>query len=151
MPSRDAKKYTPTPAGKRVREARLAAGFLEQTELAAAAGVVPLTINRIEMGRGPLSRATARKLAPVLRRTEAWLLYGAEGVDGSPRGEKVPKAVEQYLTSSGWGADASDAVANLLKSLDYASIGVPAPTVRDVHRVREMIEINLATARQRRR
>lgn len=136
--------------GDRLRRARIAAGFEKQTELAEAAGVGALTINRVEMGRAPLSKATAIKLAPVLRRSEAYLLFGVEGgPDDRPR-PNVPPAVGQYLTDDPYGKDASPQVAKLLRELDYSSIGLANPSVKDVHRAREMIEVNLAIARQRR-
>lgn len=145
-PTKASKTYTPTAAGIRVRQARIAAGFAEQVELGNASGVGALTINRVERGRGPLSRATAAKLAPILRRSEAWLLYGAE--DGAQPGPEVPPAVEQYLTDQEWGGDVSPRVVKLLRGLDYSSVGVPEPTLKDVHRIREMIEINLSLARK---
>lgn len=133
---------------ERVR--KLAAGIYKtQVELANAAGVVPLTVNRVWKARGPLTRETAEKLAPALKTTPAYLIYGAVTPD-KPDGRhgKTPDAVRQYLTSE-FGRDAVGRVAKMLETLDYASIGLLEVTPKDVHRVREMIEVNLAIARKR--
>lgn len=125
-------------------------GVKRQTDLADLAGIRPLTVNRVIKARGPLTQVTAEKLAPVLGTSVAYLLFGATspGDDGG-NGKKTVPAVRQYLTSD-FGGDTPEHVARLLEMLDFASIGMHHPTQKDVHRVREMIEINLSIARQKR-
>lgn len=143
------KKSVPTEAGKRIEQARLAAGFETHRELADAIGVTNQTIWRVESGGFTLSPKTAAMLAPALRRSVAWLMYGVERASGEETPQDAPKAVEQYLTSD-FGIDVSPRVRKLLESCNYASIGLPKPSVKDVHRVREMIEINLSIAAKQR-
>lgn len=139
-----------TPVGWRLRQARLEAGFKTHRELADAVGMTGQTIYRVETGGFPLGKKTAEVLAPVLRKSSAWLMYGVDSADeGDETPQDPPQAVEQYLTSD-FGADVSPRVQKLLESCNYSSIGLPKPSVKDVHRVREMIEINLSIAAKQR-
>lgn len=141
------KKTRPKSAvGERVEKLRLSRGLLTQKDLARECGVEPQTIWRIETGGSPLSKRTAKKLAKALRTTEAYLMYGDDGSDGAVI--SPPAVVAEYLASD-LGKDAPAEVAARLHSVDFPLLGVPNPGVKDVHRVREMIEFNLALGRKR--
>lgn len=62
-------------AGRRIREARTAAG-LTQLELAVAAHTTPETISKLETGRRDASRATLEAAAGVLGVSVDWLITG---------------------------------------------------------------------------
>lgn len=147
VPKGDPSKRDPShvAAGQRVLAAMHEAGFSQQTDLADAVGLRPLTINRVINGRYRLTQEVAETLAPVLRRSVGWLMFGEEN-DARPQ---TPGAVGQYLASA-FAEDISPRVAQLLQGLDFASLGLPNPGIRDVHRARELLEVNLALARQRR-
>jgi hypothetical protein len=96
-------------------------------------------------GRGPLTRDLAEKLAPLVNKTAVYLLFGVDS--GAPR-ERVPSAVvSQYLADDPYGREASPRVRKLLEAFDFASIGVAEPTLRDVRRAHELIEISVALSR----
>lgn len=142
-------KTAPPAVGERLRTARQAKQ-LKQSELADAIKMRPGTIYRIETAGFWPGRTTVRRICRVLGITEAWLLYGADEADGDAT-PKTPAAVGQYLADDDWGRDVSPQVATLLKNLDYSSIGLANPTMKDVHRARELIEINLTIGQQRHR
>ena len=132
--------------GDRLLRALKEAGFDTQVELAEAAKVRPLTINRVVKGRGPLTRELAEKLAPLVNKTVVYLLFGIDS--GAPRERESLAAVRQYLTDDPYGKEASPRIRKLLEALDFASIGIPSPSLRDVRRAHEWIEFNVAIARQ---
>lgn len=135
-----------TDIGRRLKEARERAGYETQAELADAIGVRPQSIYRIETAGFHPGRATTEKLAKALKVTEAWLLYG---LSTRPQAEpETPESVEEYLSSE-FGSDTPTGVAKRLRGLDYNTLGVPSPTVKDVHRLRELIEHNLRNGRKR--
>jgi transcriptional regulator with XRE-family HTH domain len=133
-----------SPQGERLARAREAAGYPTQSALADAIKVRTQTIWRIETGGYPLSRSTARRLAPKLGVSEAWLMYGTPD-DGV---RQPPPSVEIYLASE-LAADCTEQVRARLRAVNYATLGVPDPGVKDVHRVRELIEFNLSIGRKR--
>jgi transcriptional regulator with XRE-family HTH domain len=137
-----------TAAGERVEQARLRAGFKTQPDLAKAVGLATGTIWRVETGGYALGKPTAKKLAAVLKVTEAWLMYGDEGLGGPKRPVPFEGAVQKYLNSE-IGSDTSDGVAQLLKSVDYSALAAPKPGLKEIHRVRETIEFNLGLGRKR--
>jgi len=63
--------------GRRLREARLRR-VMTQDQLAEAAGVQPVTISRIENGKGGgmPRQTTMQRLAAALDVPVAWLVYG---------------------------------------------------------------------------
>ncbi len=134
--------------GERLERARLNAGYKTQKGLARAVGLEGLTIWRVETGGYPLSKDTASRLAPVLGVSEAWLMYGADGPASEAKGHSAEKIVRQYLASE-LGEDTPPEVSQRLMIVDYSTLGIPKPGVKEVHRVREMIEFNLALGRKR--
>lgn len=79
----------------RVGRARTELG-LTQEQLALAAGVSRLTVNRIENGRTRVSLETVERLAVVLRQSRAWLQGLPETIDPVERARfQVSEALEK--------------------------------------------------------
>lgn len=138
----------PKEIGRRIAALRDAAGFT-QDALARQIGVKPTTISRAETGSyktGP-GPDTLAALAKFFKVTESHLVYGDEERSKAKPATKAPEAVEDYLRGEGSGV--SKNVAESLRLIDYALLRCPSPTVNDVRRVRELIELNLALAKQR--
>lgn len=130
--------------GERLRHARIAAGYLEQTDLAAALGMRNSnSVYRWETAGDPIGRRYLKQLCGLLKVTESWLLYGTERAD-APRKEPAHlHVVESYLASD-MGRDTPPAAETLLRGFDFRQVGVMRPTVRHAHLVREVIEMSLA-------
>lgn len=137
-----------TSIGERVEQARLLAGYETQPSLAKAVGLTVGTIWRVETGGKALSKGTAKKLARALKVSEAWLMYGDGGGDEAKRPAPFEKLVQQYLASE-IGLDTPPAISQRLNMIDYSLFCVAKPGVKDVHRVRELIEFNFALGRKR--
>ena len=136
----------PKEMGRRIAGLRKAAG-LSQDALAREVGVKPMTISRAETGyyeTGP-SPETLEALAKFFKVTEASLVYGDDRK--AKPAPTPPSAVEEYIREE--GSSLSKSVAESLRQLDYALLRIPSPSVNDVRRVRELIELNLALAKRR--
>jgi transcriptional regulator with XRE-family HTH domain len=139
------KKRPPTAVGLRLEQARLRAGIKSQKDLARLAKVDGQQIWRVETGGLPLSKKLAATLAKVLNVEESYLMYGSGEEEKRPAiGSPV---VAQYLRSD-LGSDTPPEVAEFLNNIDYSCLALPHPGMKDIHRVREMVEFNLSVRRK---
>lgn len=131
--------------GHRLRQARQQAGLTQQ-ELADACGLHKQHVSKLE--RGALVRIGPKamdRLTEVLGVTEPWLRYGIVTAETTAlHGE----AITAYLATT-IGSDTPPDVAAKLYALDWSQVGVTRPNEKDVHRMREMVELNLRLRRNR--
>lgn len=121
----------------RLRIARVARG-LTQKQLAAKAGRDETSVSRHETGTLPMGPKAVQDYALVLGVSEPWLQYGI----GPAPDTNIAEIVAEYL-SSDLGRSCPEDIARRLWLVPYDTLGVPYPTVEVVHRVRELIAINL--------
>jgi transcriptional regulator with XRE-family HTH domain len=129
--------------GERLIAARRATG-LRQVDLADKIGMRPQTIYRLEKQGYPPARRTLEKILEVLPVSEPWLVYG---VGPGPESLNIVRVVDEYLKSA-HGLDTPLEVQRRLRQVNFADLGVGDLTLKDVHRVRDLIETNLALRRQ---
>lgn len=134
--------------GERLRRARISAGYQEQVDLSRALDMGnSLTVNRWERKGVKPSPEYLPRLCKLLGVSESWLLYGVDSASGARAATSDSlHAVESYLASD-MGRDCPKQVATLLMAFDFRTVGVTRPGMRDVHRIREAIEINLAVGK----
>ncbi len=131
----------------RLRWARERKG-LSSKELAAEVGREPKTIYRYEGGDEALkrgqapampSRNTLRRLATAVGAPPDWLEYG----------RRLPglREVEEYLRSPD-GLNVSTQIADALREMPWATMGMDRPTPEQVREVRIVLELLARGARQ---
>lgn len=138
----------PDAIGKRVAELRRKKG-LTQRELGDAVGIESASVSRIENGtykNGP-SDETVEALARVFGVTASYINYGHDGREAKPAAMVAPDAVEEFLREE--GGKVSPRVAENLRQIPYALLGAPSPTVHDVRRVRDLMELISTLAKKR--
>lgn len=137
----------PYAIGQRVADLRRKKG-LTQRELGDAVGIESASVSRIENGtykNGP-SDETVEALATVFGVTASYINYGHEGREAKPA-VSAPDAVEEFLREE--GGRVSPRVAENLRLIPYALLGAPSPTVHDVRRVRDLMELISTLAKKR--
>lgn len=142
---------------QRVQEVLEAAG-LNQSQAMHRLGVAFTTVTKWVNDRGEPRLVNLAPLAELGGVTIDWLVTGKgpkyaskalNEVDEAKRMERLEryrKAVDSYL-ASGLADDISPKTVTLLRSFDFASLGTASPQVKDVHRVRDLID-NAATLGQ---
>lgn len=129
--------------GRRLKEARLRAGYRSQPALARACNLHVTSVHKHESRRERPSSKAVAAYARVLGVSELYLLHGIEEPAPPPPAPLLPAAVERYLDSvDGKGLDPE--VADRLRRVPW-SVLVDGEVERwHVVEVRKMIAKNLA-------
>lgn len=136
--------------GERVRAAYVAAG-LNRHSAALQLGVAYSSLNNWENGRSVPDTASLVPMAKTFGVRVEWLLTGegpqflddSRNVAGNEeeraRRERYRLAVEEYLASP-LAAGIGPRVTMLLRGFDFSTLGIDHPDLRDVDRLRDLIE-----------
>ena len=123
-------------AGQRLAEARIAKNWT-LAELGRRAGMSEQSVWRHESGDIP--QRAVPSYCQALSVSEEWLVYGI----GNGPGDQSYAVVEAYLQSPS-AVGIRPAVANMLRRIEYGSLGIRVLGTAEVHAVRTLIEGNLS-------
>lgn len=137
--------------GKRVQEVLDEAG-INRSEAMRKLGVAYTTVTKWVHGPNTPNVANLIPLAQLGGVHIEWLITGngpkylddarnrAFDADEAVRRERYQAAVDQYLASELAG-DIEPQVAVLLRDFDFSMLGIVHPQVKDVHRVRDLMDL----------
>lgn len=141
---------------ERVREVLESAG-VNQSQAMRKLGTAYTTVTKWVNGKGTPSIANIVPLAELGGVHIEWLITGkgpkyvdkalnaADETTERERQERYQRAVDAYLASP-LADDVSPKTVTLLRDFDFATLGTTHPEVKDVHRVRDLID-TVATLR----
>lgn len=121
--------------GDRLRQARLSKGFAKQKQLAQAVGIDSVTVSRHERDAYAPQPDVLLAYCRVLGVTEQWLRFGDEAGAPNPHAELI----ERYLLSN-WGMTTAPEVAQQLRAVRFAALGIRIVTQDVIHDVRNLLD-----------
>ena len=135
-------KIEDTELGRRIERALEVAGY-NRHSAARKLGVAYTTITAWVDGSSQPNASNIAKLSEETGFSATWIVRGIGPEMIQPPVELVtddPAAVEAYLASE-LGKGVSPDVATRLRQAQFSSLGMASPSLRDVHSVRELIEL----------